>query len=181
MSKKKNKTKKKTGLPNPYIIKLQELVLPTFISLAIISSLILIFSTVKKADDPNIKIQDVQTTTSTEGKDMTGGVTELQIKTITEGKGDRVAKAGDNMLVHYTGKLIDGTVFDSSVEKGTPFPLELGKGLVIAGWEQGILGMKAGEKRELTIPYTLAYGETGSGLIPPKATLIFEVELVEFK
>lgn len=81
--------------------------------------------------------------------------------------------------VHYTGKLEDGTIFDSSVARGVPFQFTLGSGQVIPGWDIGIRGMKAGGKRVLNIPSTLAYGERGAGdVIPPNAALTFEVELV---
>ena len=106
----------------------------------------------------------------------------LDIKTTKEGTGDRVVKSGDHIFVHYTGKLTDGTVFDSSVTRGTPFDFTIGQGMVIQGWEQGLLGMKVGEKRTLTIPSDLGYGARGAGAaIPPNATLIFDVELVSIK
>lgn len=88
------------------------------------------------------------------------------------------ARAGDYVSVHYTGMLEDGTVFDSSVERGQPIEFPLGVGRVIKGWDQGILGMCVGEKRKLTIPPSLGYGESGAGPIPPGATLIFTTELV---
>lgn len=89
------------------------------------------------------------------------------------------AKPGMRILVHYTGKLEDGTVFDSSVTRGQPFAFVLGEGRVIAGWEQGFAGMKVGGKRTLTIPPHMGYGERGAGgVIPPNATLIFDVELL---
>lgn len=94
------------------------------------------------------------------------------------GDGDEAA-VGDTVSVHYTGMLEDGTEFDSS-EGGQPFQFTIGAGQVIEGWEQGIPGMLVGGKRELTIGPELAYGEAGAGgVIPPNATLIFEVELVE--
>jgi FKBP-type peptidyl-prolyl cis-trans isomerase len=80
--------------------------------------------------------------------------------------------------VHYTGYLEDGTVFDSSVEQGTPYKVTIGQGFVIQGWEQGLVGMKMGGKRRLVIPPELAYGEKGQGAIPPNTTLIFDIELL---
>jgi len=100
----------------------------------------------------------------------------LQYKVITEGKG-KSPKADDEVVVHYTGRLIDGTVFDSSVERGEPltFPLNA----VIPGWTEGLQLMKEGAKWELYIPSELAYGEMGNPVIEPNQTLIFEVELLE--
>jgi FKBP-type peptidyl-prolyl cis-trans isomerase len=92
------------------------------------------------------------------------------------------AEAGKNVKVHYTGYLQDGKKFDSSVERGEPIEFPLGKGNVIKGWDEGIALLHTGEKARLVIPYQLAYGEQGyPGAIPPKATLIFDVELVEVK
>lgn len=106
---------------------------------------------------------------------------ELKTEVLNEGEGI-AAKNGDNVSVHYTGILEDGTKFDSSVDRGVPFDFNLGAGEVIKGWDLGVLGMKVGEKRKLTIPSDLAYGVGGApGVIPPNATLIFEVELLEIK
>lgn len=97
-----------------------------------------------------------------------------------EGNGE-MPKKGDNVKVHYTGKLIDGKVFDSSIERGEPIEFPLGMGYVIPGWDEGIMMMSKGEKGVLYIPYYLAYGDRGAGAdIPPFATLIFEVELIDF-
>ena len=106
---------------------------------------------------------------------------ELKIEVLSEGINE-LADVGDTVLVHYTGMLEDGTKFDSSLDRETPFSFTLGEGRVIAGWEQGVLGMKTGEKRKLTIASELAYGESGvPGAIPSNATLIFEVELLEIE
>ena len=83
------------------------------------------------------------------------------------------------MTVNYVGSFEDGTKFDSSVDRGQPFTFILAEGSVIQGWELGVEGMKAGEKRRLTIPPELAYGEQGAGgVIPPNATLIFEIDML---
>jgi len=105
---------------------------------------------------------------------------ELQIEVIQKGD-ETKAKAGDTVVVHYTGTFEDGNKFDSSVDRGVPFDFTLGAGMVIKGWDLGVEGMGKGEKRKLTIPYHLAYGENGHGPIPAKATLIFEVELLDIK
>ncbi len=104
---------------------------------------------------------------------------ELKIETTQEGAGEVKSKNGDSLSMHYTGFLEDGTKFDSSVDRGQPFNFNIGAGMVIEGWEKGLLDMKVGEKRKLTIPSTMAYGEQGAGgVIPPNATLIFEVEMI---
>lgn len=103
----------------------------------------------------------------------------LVIQEIKIGDG-KEAKTGRRVKVHYTGWLLDGKQFDSSISRGRPFAITLGQGSVIPGWEQGIPGMKVGGKRRLTIPSHLAYGEKGIGKrIPPNATLVFDVELVK--
>jgi peptidylprolyl isomerase len=90
-------------------------------------------------------------------------------------------KAGQTVKAHYTGKFLDGKVFDSSIPRGEPIAFPVGKGQVIKGWDEAILTMSKGEKRVLIIPPQLAYGPDGMGPIPPNSTLIFEVELVDFQ
>ncbi len=102
----------------------------------------------------------------------------LQIDDVKVGTGAE-AKAGQTVTVHYVGTLTDGKKFDSSRDRGQPFTFKLGAGQVIRGWDQGVAGMKVGEVRKLTIPHQLAYGDRGyPPVIPPKATLVFEVELL---
>lgn len=119
------------------------------------------------------------TTQAEKGHTTASGLT---IITLTEGHGDQVAKAGDTVTVHYVGKLENGKQFDASRDHGGPFTFHLGQGEVIAGWDEGVAGMKVGEKRKLIVPPKLGYGEQGAGgVIPPNATLIFEVELLQIK
>jgi len=103
----------------------------------------------------------------------------LVVDDVKPGEG-ALATKGKTVSVHYTGRLTDGTKFDSSYDRGQPIDFPLGGGVVIKGWDQGIEGMKVGGKRKLTIPPDLAYGARGTpgGPIPPNATLVFEVELV---
>lgn len=104
---------------------------------------------------------------------------ELQIEVMIPGEPGEVTAVGDTLTVHYTGQLEDGTIFDSSIDRGEPFRFAIGSGMVIQGWEEGMLGMHVGETRKLVIPYHMGYGEDGFGPIPPKATLIFEVTLLD--
>jgi FKBP-type peptidyl-prolyl cis-trans isomerase FkpA len=102
----------------------------------------------------------------------------LVLEDLSVGAGD-LASAGQRVTVHYTGWLTDGTKFDSSKDRGDPFAFPLGARRVIAGWDEGVAGMRVGGVRKLTIPPQLGYGARGAGgVIPPNATLVFEVELL---
>ncbi len=106
--------------------------------------------------------------------------TGLGIIDIETGTGE-TPEAGQTLAVHYTGWLSDGTKFDSSLDRGTPFELALGEGQVIAGWDEGLATMKVGGKRRLIIPAELAYGEAERPGIPPNSELTFDIELLEIK
>ncbi len=116
-----------------------------------------------------------------ENNNMQENVTELKMEDLVVGTGAE-AVSGKVISVHYTGTLTNGTKFDSSKDRGTPFEFTLGAGEVIQGWDKGFAGMKVGGKRKLTIPSDMGYGAQGAGgVIPPNATLIFEVELLDVK
>lgn len=124
--------------------------------------------------DPDAEVAPSEAPTSED-------VSELKIEDTKKGKGAEVKK-GDTVSVHYTGWLTDGTKFDSSKDSGNPFEFTVGAGQVIAGWDEGLPGMKVGGVRKLTIPSEMGYGSQGAGgVIPPNATLIFEVELLAIK
>ena len=137
-------------------------------------------STETQNSDPLLSEEkkDEKSVITTSNKKTINGMT---IETTKEGEGEAITN-GKTAVVDYVGKLADGTVFDASARHGQPFAFPLGAGMVIKGWEQGVLGMKVGETRILTIPPELGYGATGAGgVIPPNATLIFEVTLQAIK
>jgi len=124
------------------------------------------------ADNKETKKMAEQTMTTESG---------LKYLDMTVGTG-RLAELGDTASVHYTGWLADGKKFDSSVDRKEPFSFRLGAGQVIKGWDEGVMGMKIGGKRKLTIPPQLGYGARGAGgVIPPNATLTFDVELLDLR
>jgi peptidylprolyl isomerase len=105
----------------------------------------------------------------------------LKYEVIQKGTGPKPVQ-GDTVVVHYTGTLLNGKKFDSSVDRNEPFEFQIGVGEVIAGWDEGVMDMTKGEKRTLILPSDLGYGDRGAPPeIPPKATLIFDVELIEIK
>ena len=104
---------------------------------------------------------------------------KFNIAVLRQGTGKQKTKNMDKLTVNYTGTLLDGTKFDSSLDRGKPFVFTLGTGQVIKGWDLGLLDMKIGEKRKLTIPPELGYGDKAQGLIPANSTLIFEIELLK--
>lgn len=112
---------------------------------------------------------------------MVTAASGLQYVDLVAGSG-REAHAGETAIVHYTGKLTNGTKFDSSKDRNEPFSFRLGAGHVIKGWDEGVEGMKIGGIRKLVIPPQLGYGSRGAGsVIPPNSTLIFEVELLDLR
>lgn len=129
----------------------------------------------KRVDEPSTTFKP------SEGTPLPPGPEKLEIVDDVVGTG-KEATSGATVRVHYTGTLMNGQKFDSSRDRNEPFEFSLGKGQVIKGWDEGVVGMKVGGKRRLTIPWALAYGEAGHPpSIPPKAALKFDVELVEVK
>lgn len=135
--------------------------------------LILNFLTTQKSAITNLNPSPTSKTATNEA--------QLKIEDLQVGTGPEV-KPGDTITVNYTGTLEDGTKFDSSLDRNEPFTTQIGVGQVIKGWDQGIIGMRVGGKRRLTIPSDLGYGATGAAdKIPPNSTLIFEIELLSIK
>lgn len=120
------------------------------------------------------------TTTMEPGKTTSAKDQGLKIEDQEEGTGEAV-KSGDTVVIHYNGTLTNGKKFDSSYDRGEPFTTQIGVGQVIKGWDEGVVGMKVGGKRKLTIPPSLGYGDQPTGDIPANSTLIFEVELLEIQ
>lgn len=143
-------------------------------SAAIVTSFVLLCSMACSKAPPEPAASDYK---PTEAPPLPPGPEKLEIVDEKVGEGPE-AKKGDKVKVHYTGTLMNGKQFDSSVGK-EPFSFTIGQGMVIKGWDEGVPGMKVGGKRKLTIPWQMAYGESGSGdKIPPKAALKFDIELL---
>ena len=143
---------------------------------ALAAMIALVAATGGRADDPGQTEKE---------KKMTKTESGLQYRDIKEGTGEK-PKKGQTCVMHYTGWLWEngakGKKFDSSVDRGEPFDFPIGTGRVIKGWDEGVLSMKVGGKRELLIPPSLGYGSRGAGgVIPPNATLLFEVELLKIQ
>lgn len=149
------------------------LILPTIIIIAVI----ILGATSIKPGNTNSSPSPVATSTMNNSTQSA----QLKIEDINLGSGVE-AVAGKKVTVNYVGTLSDGTKFDSSYDRNQPFSFELGAGFVIKGWDQGVVGMKVGGKRKLTIPPDLGYGSAGiPPNIPPNAVLIFEVELLKIE
>ncbi len=153
-----------------------------FTAILIAISVFLIGSIVVDAYKQNQAAVSKNTNQSiTAKKDVPMDVPELKIEDTVIGTGSAV-KSGDTVVINYTGTLLDGTKFDSSYDRNQPFETQIGVGQVIEGWDKGVVGMKVGGKRKLTIPSSMGYGSRGAGsVIPPNAGLVFEVELVGIK
>jgi FKBP-type peptidyl-prolyl cis-trans isomerase len=156
--------------------------LPLFLIAVLALGLVFVGCSGKKADEggnTNVPAKSPERPTESSNPTTTTD-TGLQIQDITEGTG-ATAETGKVVAMHYTGWLMDGKKFQSSLDRGKPYTIKLGAGEVIKGWDEGIVGMKVGGKRKLTIPPNLAYGEAGRGPIPPNSTLVFEVDLMSVK
>jgi len=130
--------------------------------------------------DDSVDITQARTNAYLEASDNRGNINRMVIDDIKIGTGEAV-KEGDTVAVHYIGTLQNGTEFDNSHKRGAPIDFTVGKGMVIQGWEEGIMGMQVGGQRVLVIPPEMAYGQDGIGPIPPNSTLVFSLELVAIK
>lgn len=159
----------------------------TFVIIAVVAVLIgvgIYFLSTKSSDNQSLATtqgEDIIEASEevVAGEPIEPNMEELKIEDVKVGTGTE-AVSGKKITVNYSGTLTDGTKFDSSYDRGEPFSFNLGAGEVIQGWDKGFAGMRIGGKRKLTIPSELGYGASGAGgVIPPNATLIFEVELLK--
>lgn len=152
-----------------------------FIVLLLLLAAIAIPACSQKEEKP-VAEKSVETQAPAPAQAPVGAVTTasgLSYTDLVKGTG-AAPTSGKSVTVHYTGVLVNGTKFDSSVDRGQPFVFRIGAGEVIPGWDEGVISMKVGGKRKLVIPPQLGYGSAGAGgVIPPNATLIFEVELLD--
>ncbi len=156
--------------------------IPILIVVAIVVGGVYLYQSYNKNKAPVENNNEQATTTEEVANNNNFEIQGMKVEILKEGTGE-AAKSGDTVTVNYVGTFEDGNKFDSSIDRGVPFAFTLGAGTIIKGWDLGVAGMKAGEKRKLTIPSNLAYGEAGAadGLIPPNATLVFEIDLLSIK
>jgi FKBP-type peptidyl-prolyl cis-trans isomerase len=158
---------------------MKKIILIILLIILIVLGVYFLFRNSPKNEEPKVSPTPTPTSTATPAPNSYE-IQGMKVDILKEGTGE-AAKNGDTVTVHYVGTLENGNKFDSSVDRGIPFSFNLGAGQVIQGWDLGVLGMKVGEKRKLTIPPELGYGATGTpgGPIPPNTTLIFGVELLK--
>jgi FKBP-type peptidyl-prolyl cis-trans isomerase len=164
-------------------MKKQDIIFAIGLLIAVATGIYFIFGmNVRPTDNSPLRLSDLQKEQDVQSaQSESSEIPEnLIIKDTVEGTGPAV-KSGDRVSLHYIGYLEDGTRFDTSAEHGEPFETQIGVGRVIKGWDLGVIGMKVGGQRRLTIPPELAYEDRGSGPIPPNATIIFDLELLEIK
>lgn len=152
------------------------------IGIAVLIAVGIIYTAFSTNKDINMNQQPDQITTPTISASQNASPSaQLKIEDLKVGTGSAV-KSGDTIKINYIGTLLDGTKFDSSYDRSEPFQTQIGVGRVIKGWDEGVIGMKVGGKRRLTIPPDLGYGTQGAGsVIPPNAILVFDLELLEIK
>ncbi|MEK7103695.1 MAG: FKBP-type peptidyl-prolyl cis-trans isomerase [Patescibacteria group bacterium] len=171
----------------------KKILIPVLALVVIVSAIAFVYTSSQKSgvsdkvttttttpSNSNPNDQNMDTTGNTSAQAPKAPLTDLEINDTVVGSG-AVAEKGDLLTVHYTGKLSNGVVFDSSYVRKQPFEFQLGAGMVIEGWDKGLVGMKIGGKRSLSIPASMAYGMVERGSIPAGSDLYFEVELVSIK
>lgn len=145
----------------------------------IIVVIVIVAAKYNAANNPSLN-SSANTQDQNQNQTETPNTDKVQIEDIVVGEGAEIQN-GQTAVVHYVGTLTNGTQFDSSRDRGTPFEFVLGTGNVIQGWHEGVAGMRVGGKRKLTIPPSLGYGNMAQGDIPANSTLVFEIELLDIK